>query len=136
MERVLNAFAKGLLIQYHTEDGLATKMATEEQQEAFKEAVKADLACASKTRGPGYVVTYDYRRGQIRGQKLRRETEKTVESPNAILARVLESLPNLSDGEEYIFPTPTFISFRINEGSMEKCFQVISFCQWINSNLQ
>lgn len=136
MERVLNAFAKGLLIQYRTGDGLATKMATEEQQKAFKEAVKANLAYERKNRAPGYVVTYDYLRGQIRGQKLRLETEKTVESSNAILAKVFESLPELSDGEEYIFPTPTFISFRINEWGMEECFQVTRICQWIISNLQ
>lgn len=114
MEKELEVFAKGLLVQYYTEDGRAIKEASEEQRKALREAIKADLAAISEDRDPGYVVTYDYRRGKIRGQKLRPKNEMTVESPNAALANVLNKLPKLSDGEEYVFPAPTFISFRIN----------------------
>ncbi len=133
MEKMLNAFAQCLLIQYPTEDGKKAKEASEEQKDAFKEAIREHLASASRVRDPGYVVTYDYRQGKIRGGK---RLADEVTSPNRNLGSVLEKLPELPEGETYIFPTPMFISFRIRERAYKEPFEVISFCQWINSNLQ
>lgn len=135
MEKMLNAFAQCLLIQYPTEDGKKAKEASDEQKEAFKEAVRNHLAFSRRVRNPGYVVTYDYRQGKIRGAK-RPADESDVASPNGNLGSVLEKLPELPEGQTYIFPTPMFISFRIREGACKEPFEVISFCQWINSNLQ
>lgn len=134
MEKMLDAFAKGLLIQSSTEDGSKTKEASEEQKVAFKEALQNHLNFASKVREPGFVITYDYYQGRIRGRKI--PTEDKVASPNGNLTAVLSKLPELPGGETYVFPIPTFISFRIKERCYEEKFEVISFCQWIKCNLQ
>lgn len=135
MEKMLDAFAKGLLIQSSEENGSKTKEASDEQKAAFKEALREHLNFASRIRAPGFVVTYDYYQGKIRGGK-RPEDETTVASPNGNLATVLCKLPELCDGETYVFPVPTFISFRIKERYSEETFETISFCQWIKCNLQ
>lgn len=135
MEKMLDAFAKGLQIQYPTVNGSKTKEASDEQKAAFKEALKNHLDFTSKVREPGFVVTYDYYQGKIRGRKkLVEGTEVT--SPNGNLAAVLYKLPKLPDGETYAFPVPTFISFRLKGQCYEETFEVISFCQWIKCNLQ
>lgn len=135
MEKMLKAFAQGLLIQYSTEDGNETKEASDEQKAAFKEALQNHLAFASRVRNPGYVVTYDYRQGKIRGGR-RPAEEVNVASMNRNLETVLGELPELPDGETYVFPIHTFISFRIRERAYEEPYEVISFCQWIKENLQ
>lgn len=137
MEKMLDAFAKGLLIQCSTEDENKTSEASDEQKTAFKGALRNHLDFARKVREPGFVVTYDYYQGKIRGGK-RSPDESTVASPNGNLAAVFSKLPELPDGENYVFPTPTFISFRIKErcNSKEEAFEIISFCQWIKENLR
>lgn len=135
MEKMLDAFAKGLLIQSSTEDGSKTREASEEQKAAFKEALQNHLNLASKVREPGFVVTYDYYQGKVRGRKKPAE-ETEVASPNGNLTAVISKLPKLSSGETYVFPIPTFISFRLKGRCYEETFEVISFCQWIKCNLQ
>lgn len=135
MEKWLDAFAKGLLIQSSTEAGSQTESASAEQMEAFKKALKASLDFHGKYQYVDDTITYDYRMGTIRGgSKLKEATH--VLSPNATLSSVLSKLPKLEGGKFYTFPTPTFLSLRIKDKSGDKAeFAVINACSWIQQNL-
>lgn len=135
MENVLNAFASGLKIQYQTEEKMEFKPASEEQITAFKEAMKKHLASRGKIREYGDIITYDYYRAKIRGG-MRGFDERHVESANANLAEVLLKLPKLPEGECYVFPTPTFVSFQI-VGKMgnDSDFNPVKACPWILGKL-
>ena len=84
MEKWLEAFAKGLLIQKTTEEGSKTEPASEEQIQAFKKAVEENLAYQGMYRQPGDTITYDYRRGTVRGRQNWQEVMHT-ESANGLL---------------------------------------------------
>lgn len=135
MEKWLDAFAKGLLIQSKTESGMQTEPASAEQIEAFRTALRKNLDSQGTHRYLGDVVTYDYHRGQVRGRHKWHGIAYT-ESPNGNLATVLLKLPNLSQGESYTFPTPTYITFRvINIVDGKTQYEVINVCDWIQQNL-
>ena len=135
MEKWLEAFARGLLIQKDTEEGRKTDPASEEQIEAFKEALKANLEFQSTCRYLGDTITYDYRRGTVRGRN-KWENVTQTDSPNGNLFIVLAVMPRLPDGENYAFPTPTVITFRmIDKAGTGEDFAVINVCDWIQQNL-
>lgn len=135
MEKWLDAFAKGLLIQKDTDDGSKTEPASAEQMEAFKEALKANLNVHGQCRFIGDTITYDYRLGTIRGSSKGMEAAHVV-SGNGNLLAVLGKMPKLPRGESYAFPTPTFITFRMkNKMGEGDDFDVINVCSWIQQNL-
>ena len=135
MEKWLEAFAKGLLIQKTTEEGSKTEPASEEQIQAFKKAVEENLAYQGMYRQPGDTITYDYRRGSVRGRQNWQEVMHT-ESANGNLISVLAEMPQLPDGESYVFPVPTFITFKMRDKvSASADFAVINVCYWIQQNM-
>lgn len=135
MEKWLEAFAKGLLIQKTTEEGSKTEPANEEQIQAFKKALEENLAYQGTYRQPGDAITYDYLRGTVRGRHKWQEITQT-EIANSNLISVFAEMPRLSDGESYVFPVPTFITFKMRDRASEKDeFVVINVCHWIRQNL-
>lgn len=136
MEELLEVFASGLLIQYPTEDGKATKEANDEQKAAFKEALRKHMDSASKHRDLGFVLTYDYHLGKIRGSGVHHPNETAVESANGYLSAVLHKLPKIPDGESYVFPIPTFVSFELRTGiGDDDRFKAFRVCPWIQQRL-
>lgn len=136
MEKWLEAFAKGLLIHKDTEEGSKTEPASEEQIEAFKKAFKSSVDSQIAIRDPGYIVTYDYRRGKIRGRQRWQDAIYT-DSPNGNLASVLSKLPKLPSGESYTFPTPTCFAFRVKDACRgETEHAVVSASNWIQQNFE
>lgn len=135
MEECLRVLASGLSIQTPSEEGREFKPASQEQMDAFTDAMRKHLIARGKTREYGDIITYDYYRAKIRGG-MRRHDEREVEGPNANLGEVLSKLPKLSDGEHYVFPVPTFVSFQIvgkfGDGSG---FSLVKACDWVRAKI-
>lgn len=135
MEYWLNAFARGLRIDEETDEGLNSYPASEEQKQAFFEALKADLKAQGKHKYISDTVTYDYRMGMIRGRALYHEPAH-VFSANAAFQNVLRKLPKLPKGMTYTLPVPTHITFRVvNKCEDDTIYDVVDVCSWIMQNL-
>ncbi len=135
MENWLNAFARGLRVEVEDGDSTSSHPASEEQKEAFLEALKADLEAQGRVKYLRDTVTYDYRMGKIRGRS-RHHGESHVSSPNATFANVLRKLPKLPKGESYTLPVPTFITFVVvDKRDGETIYDVASVCSWIMQNM-
>lgn len=135
MEKMLRVLATGLKIYQPSEEGRNFKQAGQEQMDAFVEEMKKHLVSRGKMYEYGDIITYDYYQARIRGGD-RQVDERYVESPNANLGQVLSELPELSEGEYYAFPSPTFISFQIvGKSGEDSDFRAVKACNWILENL-
>lgn len=136
MEKLLEAFASGLLIRVSSEMKEAVnKPANEEQKAVFKEVLRKHLDSVGERRKLDDVVTYDFHLGRIRGER-RDQHEEFIESYNGNLAEVILRLPELPEGESYVFPTPTSVSFKIVAKDWKKAkYMPIKVCFWIQQRI-
>lgn len=123
IEKLLEAFPKGLHVRHDPivkEGEDASKKeepyhthATAETKEAFKNALREHLEKKLNWCHIGEKVTYNYFLGTIRNASSIENRGLAVASFNLDLQEVVDKLPQLSEGESYVFPAKTYVSVKV-----------------------
>lgn len=143
IEKLLEAFSKGLHVRhepvvkegekpdiYHTH-------ASNEVREIFKNALKEHLERKLDWCQIGESVTYNHFLGTVRNSTTIENQGAAVRSINSNLQEVMDKLPELPEGETYVFPAQTAVSVKVTGFTQDEImtsFENVS--SWLKEAMQ
>lgn len=140
LEKLVQAFANGLCIKYTatSEDKSGENTPQEvpktlykfvpfETKEAFKKAMQEHLEKSLGLCHIGCSVTYDYSIGRIRNARPEHKDALTVSICQNLLD-IFEELPELAEGEEYVFTTNMKASVKVTGFNEDKIITQVEKC--------
>ena len=119
MEKLLNAISRRLKVRSIVEE----QEVTEEVRNMFQKELKNHLFEKLQKIEVGESVVYSFNYGNAIG--------KHIGDANDNLAEVLLKLPALPDGNRYVLPFNTFISFALTEKNGKVDVEPGIICPWI-----
>lgn len=120
----ISVFADALCIQRRTEEGIAIVRASQDQIRLLDQAIRADLSTKREYLDIGTIVIYYYYLGMVRKALKHHDNTYAKGEPkhqeitlaqgyNETLASVVKMLPDLHEGEEYVFCKQSHVDVMI-----------------------